>query len=60
METKFKFLGRIIENKKVKQLTSRIERFQKLELPCNMKSNQRNLRAIIFLAKYVYGMQSTL
>ena len=57
MLKKVKFLGHIIENKKIKPLTSKIERFQKLEPPNSMKSLQRYLGTINFLAKYVYGMQ---
>ena len=33
-----KFLGHIIEDKKVKPLTSRIDGFQKLEPPTSMKA----------------------
>ena len=60
MLKKVKFLGHIIENKKIKRLTSRIEIFQKLEPPNSMKSLQRLLGTINCLAKYVYGMQPTL
>ena len=60
MLNKVKFLGKIIENKKIKPLTSRIEGFQKLEPPNSMKSLQRYLGTINFLAKYVYGMQPIL
>ena len=60
MLRKVKFLGHIIENKKIKPLTSRIEGFQKLEPPNSMKSLQRYLGTINFLAKYVYGMQPIL
>ena len=41
-------------------MTSRIEGFQKLEPPNSMKSLQRYLGTINFLAKYVYGMQPIL
>ena len=57
---KVKFLGHIIEDKKVKPLTSRIDGFQKLEPPTSMKALQRYLGTINFLAKYVYGMQPIL
>ena len=57
MLKKVKFLGHIIEDKKVKPLTSRIDGFQKLEPPKSMKALQRHLGIINFLAKYVYGMQ---
>ena len=61
MLKKVKFLGHIIENKKIKPLTSRIEEFQKLEPPNSiMKSLQRYLGTINILAKYVYGMQPIL
>ena len=60
MLTNVKFLGHIIEDKKVKPLTSRINGFQKLEPPTSMKAMQRYLRTINFLAKYVYGMQPIL
>ena len=60
MLKKVKFLGQIIEDKKVKPLTSRIDGFQKLEPPTSMKALQRYLGTINFLAKYVYGMQSIL
>ena len=60
MFKKIKFLGHIIENKKIKPLTSRIEGFQKLEPPNGMKSLQRYLGTKNFLAKYVYGMQPIL
>ena len=60
MLKKVKFLGHIIENKKVKQITSRIDGFQKLEPPSSMNAHQRYLRTINFLAKYVYGMQPIL
>ena len=46
--------------KKVKPLTSRIDRFQKLEPPTSMKALQRYLGTINFLANYVYGMQPIL
>ena len=59
MLKKVKFLGHIIENKKIKPLTSRIEGFQ-LEPPNSMKSLQRYLGTTNFLAKYVYGMQPIL
>ena len=57
---KVKLLGHIIEDKKVKPLTSRIDGFQILEPPTSMKSLQRYLGTINFLAKYVYGMQPIL
>ena len=57
---KVKFLGHIIEDKKVKPLTSRIDGFQKLEPPKRMKALQRYLGTTNFLAKYVYGMQPIL
>ena len=60
MSKKVKFLGHIIEDKKVKPLTSRIDGFQKLEPPKSMKALQRYLGTINFLAKYVYGMQPIL
>ena len=60
MLKKVKLLGHIIENKKIKPLTSRIEGFQKLEPSNSMKSLQRYLGTINFLAKYVYGMQPIL
>ena len=60
MLKKVKFPGHIIENKKIKTLTSRIEGFQKLEPPNSMKSLQRYLGTINFLAKYVHGMQPIL
>ena len=60
MLKKVKFLGHIIEDKKVKPLTSRIDGFQKLEPPTNMKALQRYLGTINFFAKYVYGMQPIL
>ena len=60
MLKKVKFLGHIIEDKKVKPLTSRIDGFQKLEPPKSMKALQRYLGTINFLAKYVYGMQPIL
>ena len=60
MLKKVKFLGHIIEDKKVKPLTSRIDGFQKLETPKSMKALQRCLGTINFLAKYVYGMQPVL
>ena len=60
MSKKVKFLGHIIEDKKVKPLTSRIDGFQKLEPPKSMKALQRYLGTINFLAKYVYGMQRIL
>ena len=43
MLKKFKFLGHIIEDKKVKLLTSRIDSFQKLEPPTSMKALKRYL-----------------
>ena len=55
-----KLLGHIIEDKKVKPLTSRIDGFHKLERPTSMKAFQRYLGTIHFLAKYVYGMQPIL
>ena len=60
MLKKVKFLGHIIEDKKVKPLTSIIDGFQKLEPPTSMKALQRYLGTINFLAKYVYGMQPIL
>ena len=60
MLKKVKFLGHIIEDKKVKPLTSRIDGFQKLEPPTTMKALQRYLGTVNFLAKYVYGMQPIL
>ena len=60
MLKKVKFLGHIIEDKKVKPLTSGIDDFQKLEPPTSMKALQRYVGTINFLAKYVYGMQSFL
>ena len=60
MLKKVKFLGHIIENKKIKPLTSRIEGFQKLKPPNSMKSLQQYLGAINFLAKSVNGMQPIL
>ena len=60
MLKKVKFLGHIIENKKVKPLTSRIDGFQKLELPTSMKALQGYLGTLNFLAKNVYGMQPIL
>ena len=57
---KVKFLGHIIEERKVKPLTSRIDGFQKLEPPTSMKALQRYFGTINFLAKYVYGMQPVL
>ena len=60
MLTKVKFLGHIIEDKKLKPLTSRINGFQKLEPPTSMKALQRYLGTTNFLAKYVYGMQPIL
>ena len=57
---KAKFLGHLIENEKVKPLTSRIDGFQKLEPPTSMKALQCSLGTINFLAKYVYGMQPLL
>ena len=55
-----KFLGHIIEDKKVKPLTSPIDGFQKQEPPTSMKAHQRYLGTINILAKYVYGMQPIL
>ena len=43
MLKKVKFLGHIIEDKKVKPLTSRIDGFRKLEPPTSMKALQRYL-----------------
>ena len=60
MLKKVKFLGHIIEDKKVKPLASRIDGFQKLEPPTIMKALQRYLGTINFLAKYFYGMQPIL
>ena len=60
MLKRVKFLGHIIEDKKVKPLTSRINGFQKLEPPKSMKALQRYLGTINFLVKYVYGMQPLL
>ena len=60
MLKKVKFLGHIIEDKKEKPLTSRIDSFQKLEPPKSMKALQRYLGTINFLAKYVYSMQPIL
>ena len=60
MLKKAKFLGHIIEDKKVKSLTSRIDGFRKLEPPTSLKALQRYLGTINFLAKYVYGMQPIL
>ena len=60
MLKKVKFLGHIIEDKKVKPLTSKIDGFQKLEPPTSMKALQRYLGTINFLAKYVYSMQPIL
>ena len=60
MLKKVKVLGHIIEDKKVKPLTSRIDGFQKLEPPTSMKALQRYLGTLIFIAKYVYGMQPIL
>ena len=55
-----KFLGHIIEDKKVKPLNSKIDGFQKLEPPTSMKALQRYFGTTNFLAKYVYGMQPIL
>ena len=60
MLKKVKFPGHIIENKKIKQLTSRIEGFPKLEPPSRMKSLHRYLGTINFSAKFVNGMQPIL
>ena len=57
---KVKFLGHIIENKKIKALISRIEGFQNIEPPNSMKLLQRYLGTINFLVKYIYGMQPIL
>ena len=54
------FLRHIIEDKKVKPLTSRIDSFQKLETPTIMKALRRYLGTINLFAKYVYGMQPIL
>ena len=51
MLKKGKFLGHIIEDMKVKPLTSRIDGFQKLEPPTSMKALQIYLGTIHFLAK---------
>ena len=51
MLKKVKFLGHIIEDKKVKPLTSRIDGFQKQEPPTSMKAHQRYLGTINILAK---------
>ena len=51
MLKKVKFLGHIIEDKKVKPLTARIDGFQKLEPTTSMKALQRYLETINFLAK---------
>ena len=56
MLKKVKIIGHIIEDKKVKPLTSRIDGFQKLEPPTSMKALQRYLGTKNFLAKYVYGI----
>ena len=56
MLKRVKFLGPIIESKKIEPLTSRIVGFQKLEPPNSMKSLKRCLGTINFLAKYVYGI----
>ena len=60
MLKKVKFLGHIIQDKKVKPLTSRIDGFLKLETPTSMKALQRYLGTINFLTKNVYGMQPLL
>ena len=60
MLKKVKFLEHILEDKKVKPLTSRIDGFQKLEPPTSMKALQRYLGTKYFFAKYVYGMQPIL
>ena len=60
MLKKVKFLGHIIEDKKVKPLNSRIDGFQTLEPPISLKALQRYLGTINFLAKFVYGMQPIL
>ena len=60
MLKKVNFLGHILEDKKVKPLTSRIDGFQKLEPPTSMKALQRYLGTKNFFAKYVYGMQPIL
>ena len=60
MLKKVKFLGHILEDKKVKTLTSRIDGFQKIEPPTSMKALQHYLGTINFFAKYVYGMQPLL
>ena len=51
MLKKVKFLGHIIEDKKVKPLTSRIDGFQKLEPPTSMKALQRYLGTINFFSQ---------
>ena len=58
MLKKVKFLELIIGNKKIKPLTSRIERFQKLK-PHN-SINATILRNHKFVANYVFGMQPKL
>ena len=60
MLKKVKFLGHIIEDKRVTPLTSKIDGFRKLEPPTSMKALQRYLGTINVLAKYVYGMQPIL
>ena len=60
MLKKVKFSGHIIEDKKVKPLTSRTDGFQKLEPPSSMKALQRYLGTKNFLAKYVDRMQTIL
>ena len=60
MLKKVKFLEHIIQDQRVKPLTSRVNVFQKLEPPTSMKALQRYLGTINFLAKYVYGMHPLL
>ena len=60
MLKKVKFLRHLIENKKVKPLTSKVDGFKKLEPTTRMKALQRYPGTINFLAKYVYGMQPIL
>ena len=56
MLKKSKFPGHIIEDKKIKHITSRIDWIQKLEPPTSMKALKRYLGTINFLVKYVYGL----
>ena len=60
MLRKVKFPGHIIQDKKVKPLTSRTDGFQKLEPPTRMKALERYLGTTNFLANYVYGIQPIL